>query len=100
MASETLREAHTKMLGEITPFALKALPLFQANNWTWGKDGVPTQLMLEGCIDRMGWEAYKEADKNGVASCCSTGRLQVRFVKYERGWVGAIELTAIWTNIE
>ena len=96
---DRLSSVWTNLGCSIRDFSIKAERLFKANNWTWGSLGNPTAMDIECTLERLSWEAYKEAEKDGNHSCCSTGRLQVRFAKYGRGWTAAIELIPLWNNI-
>jgi hypothetical protein len=90
MGYDTAREAWSNLDAE--KFALKVAHYFVENNWTWG-EGVPTASEIAACLSSLAWECYRALGREDKEhSCCGTGRLQVRLVRYESGWTGVLEL--------
>jgi hypothetical protein len=100
MSKENPQEVWRELNRNIQEFAKEAAKLFQANNWTWGKETPPSEQEIAATLDSLSWEAYREVDKLGKEhSCVSTGRLQVRFNKYKSGWMGNMEVVATWKTV-
>jgi hypothetical protein len=100
MGKETAQEAWVELNRGIQEFARGAQLLFQVNNWTWGEENPPSAQEIVAALDTLAWKAYREIEKTGKEhTCVSTGRLQVRFNKYDSGWMGNMEVVATWKTV-
>jgi hypothetical protein len=100
MSNETPNRAWAKLTKDLPDFCAKAHKLFVANGWTWARDSapaVPTVEAIESVAYDLSHRALTEAEKDGSHSCCSTGRLQCRFARYNRGWIATLELVPVYT---
>ena len=73
---------------QVSEFAAKVAPLFQANGWTWGKDNTPSVFDIESTLVFL----INEVARGGIPTAASTGRLQVRVAQYDKRIVGNLEL--------
>ena len=92
---KTRDEAVNYLYGAEERFALKALPIFEANNWKWsiGADYIVPNLQdIMGTVSTLIWHCIESGGQN----CTKTGRIQVFIRKTDRGeWISGIELVPV-----
>ena len=92
MDSKTKFQIQRSLESQVSEFANKTAPLFLHNKWAWAypKQHIPSVDDIE--VTALTLIHSRELFTSDRAGCVSTGRIQVRWVKYDNRIVASIEL--------
>ena len=65
MSHKTASSAWHDVLRRVDSFAAKVQPIFAANGWKWGANGVPGVDDIAALASSLAWEALREVEKSG-----------------------------------
>lgn len=80
---EKLNRLIDKAMSEVRKFAEKVHPLFEANNWTYWNDGVPSvDSIAHSIVELLDSLRKGHATNEFGFGCANSGRVQVRVTNY------------------